>query len=320
VSNSLTKVREPWSFEDIKKAYWSNFSETKEIIEDTEGGRLWRALLSLNESVWVLDSCTSDLLDEVSDFAHQTTKSGFWNELNRSQQELFSRKVNKYLFCAASAAMALVDHARKFDEKYPCPDFKREVTKRFGNSGMHEFVKDLRNYVAHWRITKANWNVAIDYVQKSQKAVFILKRQELLEWGQWKPSAKKYIESSGDKIDIYNLIREYNDIAEQLYRWHKAKILATWTETLSPYFRYKKSLNQIQNRWSWNLVISHIPEGKDPYEYLGRYLTDDQMEEVFSFEYKSVEQIDRLIELLDTHGSCDEELRATIHRILGNQE
>lgn len=314
---SLKSIKEPWSLVDIRDAYFCDFRETEEIIEATEGGRLWNELKSLNESVWLLDSCTSDLLDEVADFAHQMTKDGFWNRLNQPYREISERRVKKFIFCTSSAAMALVAHARNFNDNFPCPDFDKERAERFGDSGIHEFVQKLRNYISHWRMAEANWEIT--WTDKSRDVKFILKSDELLGWDGWSVFAKKFIESSGEKIDVYVLFNKYNDIASKLYQWHKTKTLAAWHVTLSSYFQYKKWLNQVRDRTSWNLIISHIPKGKDPYEYLGKYLTDEQTEEVFSCEYKTTEQVERLIEILDLHGACDEELRGKIYECLLNK-
>jgi hypothetical protein len=310
----LSEVCEPWSFDDIKESYFKNFFETESIIDKTEGGQLWKEIINLNESVYVLDSCTSDLLDVINDFAHQTTKNGFWNRLNRPQEELYTRKVKKYIFCTTSAAMALVDHSRNFNKKYPCMDFKKKREEGFGDSGIHDFIQNLRNYFSHWRMAEANWEISFSENYRDVK--FILKRNELLYWDGWSVQAKKYIESIGEKIDVYELFKKYNDITSKLYEWHKYHILATRSEILNIYFKYKKYLNQIKEQTSWNLILSYIPTGKDPYEYLSEYLTNDQIEEIFSFGYKTTEQVDRLIELLDLHSACDTKLRAKIYEKL----
>ena len=54
VRTSLKSIKGPWSLVDIRDAYFCDFRETEEIIEATEGGRLWNELKSLNESVWLL--------------------------------------------------------------------------------------------------------------------------------------------------------------------------------------------------------------------------------------------------------------------------
>jgi hypothetical protein len=311
---SLKHIKEPWSYVAIREAYFHDFRETEVIIEATEGGRLWNELNSLEESVWIFDSCISDLLDEIADFAHQTTKEGFWSRLNSSNRETYERRVKKFIFTSTSAAMALVDHARKFNGTYPCPDFDKERAERFGDSGIHEFIQKLRNYISHWRLAEANWEIT--WAEKSRNVKFILISEELLCWDGWTVPARKFIEASGKCIDIYKLFSTYNNIACKLYQWHKAKMLASWQETLIPYFKYKKCLNQIKEHTSWNLLLSHAPKEKDPYEFLGKYLTNDQITEVFSFEYKTAEQITRLIEILDLHGACDEGLRAKINECI----
>ncbi|EIJ33965.1 hypothetical protein [Thiothrix nivea] len=55
---------------------------------------------------------------------------------------------------------------------------------------------------------------------------------------------------------------------------------------------------------------------QDPYIYLSQYLTNKQLEELLSYEYKSKEQIDRLIEMIDITGACDASLRAKAYELI----
>lgn len=316
---SLRNVTEPWTFVDIRDAYYFDFVETEEIIDTTEGGRIWNNLKSLGESVWLLESCTSDLLDIIAEFAHQTTKEEFWSKQNLPQQIIYERRVKKHIFCTTSAAMTLVDHARNFNTNHPCPEFDNERAERFGDSGIHEFVQRLRNYLSHCRIAETNWEISFDEVDASREVNFIFQSKDLLCWNNWSASAKKYIELSGDAINVYKLFCKYNEIACKLYEWHKAKILDTWKELLTEYFKYKSYLNKAKDQTSLNLLVTYVLKEKDPYVYLCKDLTNDQIEDVFSFEYKSTEQIDRIISILDSRGACDDGLRAKMHECLSRK-
>ena len=86
------------------------------------------------------------------------------------------------------------------------------------------------------------------------------------------------------------------------------------------YFKYKKVLNKTRENTAWNLIFQHIQNVKDPYVYLSQYLTNNQLEELPSYEYKSKEQIDRLIEIIDINGACDDSLRTKAYELIENSK
>jgi len=47
----------------------------------------------------------------------------------------------------------------------------------------------------------------------------------------------------------------------------------------------------------------------NPYNHLDRYLTTEQLEEVYALAMGFEQQVDRIIEFIDTDTACDDELR-----------
>ncbi len=66
-----------------------------------------------------------------------------------------------------------------------------------------------------------------------------------------------------------------------------------------------------------NLLVNQILKQQklDPYLYLNQYLNDDQMEDIFSRPFRSKEQIDRIIELIDSYQICTETLRQAVYEV-----
>lgn len=60
-----------------------------------------------------------------------------------------------------------------------------------------------------------------------------------------------------------------------------------------------------------------IQQKRDPYHYLNRYLTIAELEEVQQLPNKSKTQVDRIIELIDDYGACDDELRDLAYKAFG---
>lgn len=312
----LSSIKEPWSDEAIRKSYFSDFQETQKEIESTEGGILWSELESLHSCLYVFTSCTNDLLDVISDFAHASTKNNFWSRVNEPQQEEFTNRVRKNIFCSAAAAMALVDHARRFSDKYVVESYKEKIIEHFGSSRIHDFIQGLRNYIIHVKIVEANWQISHEFKQKQREVKFLIKTDRLLEYKKWSSKSKNYIRENTPEIDVYNVFLTYLDNAEKFYQWHKAEVIFQFSDTLNKYFKYKKSLNKIKEKCAWNLIFQGIKNVEDPYVYLSQYLTNSQIEELLSYKYKSKEQIDRLIELIDINGACDDSLREKAYELI----
>jgi hypothetical protein len=53
----------------------------------------------------------------------------------------------------------------------------------------------------------------------------------------------------------------------------------------------------------------------NPYEYLNRYLNAEQLRAVHALPAKSKEQVDKIIEFIDTDGACDDELRQRAYEL-----
>jgi hypothetical protein len=66
------------------------------------------------------------------------------------------------------------------------------------------------------------------------------------------------------------------------------------------------------------LLLEQVTMGRlDPFPYLNRYLTQTELDEVLSLPTRSQMQVDRIIEILDEYGACDEELRKKAYKAFG---
>ena len=310
---SIEHIDEPWSYEDIKGSYFANFTTTERLIKATEGGVLWSELSALHACLAILNSCTNDILDAISEFSHATTKPRFWDLINRVEQERYANQLKKHVFCTASAAMALVGHARNFSKKYPVDGLMQKRNECFGNTGLHHFIQGLRNYVVHVKVAEANWLISWKGANKKREVKFLFNAIDLREFKKWKPDAKQFIDQNEDGIDVYQIFLSYLQCANNYYSWHRARVIANYSPVLEMYFVYERYLNKIKESTKWNLIISHAKEGLDVFQYLDKYLTPQQIEDVLGYKNGSQQQVDRLIEIIDVYKACDDELKEKIY-------
>jgi hypothetical protein len=313
----LDTVPHPWNHAVIETAIFKSFTDARTAIEDTEGGRLWRSIQELDDSVYVLETNISDLLDEISLFSDRSKNPAFWDQGDGSEADRHTREVKRKLSNCTAALMALVDHARNFTRVSPVSEYAEELKKHFSSPGLHDFLQCLRNYNTHWRIAQANWKISHNFEVKSRQARFLVTKTELLAWNGWNAMAKGYIEGTEDAVDIYEVFSIYRGSAQKFYAWHRGAVFSQYNAILRPYLEYKRLYDGISKKYNWNMVISHLPKTLNPLQYLSRYLPSHAVERVLALPHKSKQQLDEIIRLLDMDEFCDEALRGKAYALFG---
>ena len=308
----LDTIPQPWTRAVIETAIFKNFSDARDAIEATLGGKLWRSLHDLEDTVWIFETSTTELLDEISLFGDRSKNPAFWHQANRNEAESHTRAVKRKLFNCTSSLMALVDHARNFQRETPISGYSDRVKSVFSPPGLHDFLQCLRNYNTHWRIAQAHWTIQHNFQPNTREALFTVRRSELILWDGWTARAKEYISAIPDALDIYDVFSAYRKHVQSFYAWHRGAVLDEYAAILRPYLEYKRLYEGLQKKYNWNLVISHAPKSLNPYQYIGQYLPKHQLERLLAYPHRSDEQVHALIHMLDMEEFCDDALRQKV--------
>jgi hypothetical protein len=309
MSRYLDTMPHPWTREVINTAIFKSFTDAREAIEETPGGKLWRSLNDLQDSLWIFQTSTTELLDEICVFGDRSRDPVFWQSVNSNHADAHTRAVKRHIFNCTSSLMALVDHARVFQKSYPVDGYVDRLRESFSTPGLHSFLQCFRNYNTHWRVAEANWNIHSDFQTGGRATRFIVSKPELLRWDGWCQEAKKYIAEAPGHIDVYDVFSGYRGHAQQFYSWHRGTVLSQYASTYQPYLEYKRLHEGLQKKYHWNMILSHAPKTLNPYEYLVRYLTKPQFETLLALEHRSADQVDALIQMLGMSDFCDASLR-----------
>jgi uncharacterized membrane protein (UPF0182 family) len=116
------------------------------------------------------------------------------------------------------------------------------------------------------------------------------------------------------RLDYQNYASISVNLFPQADEWYHQALAQAAQPALSEYRRYRDLLDRLGSRSSWNLLVDiGIKQGLDPYSYLGQYLTPQEFSEISQLPKRSVEQVDRLIQMVDNRGAYDEALRKKVH-------
>ena len=313
----LDSIAHPWTYQDINRAIMSDFRSVQKSIDQTEGGQLWRSIKELDDAIWVFTKSTSELLDKINEFGEKSKDVEFWHRTNKRNSEECVREVKCHLYYCTSSLMTVVDISRALNKKWPLEDLVEKRNKYFSTPGLHDFLQKLRNFSSHWRLAQANWVIKFDAVNHTSVACFVVSKEELLEWGDWGSKAKKYIEDKQGDIDLHEIFTQYKKHVQQYYDWHKGALIDVYHSILQPFFKYKKIHEGINQKMMWNMILSHFSPEMNPYQYLARYLSTNQIELILSYEHRSEKQVNEIIKILNMEDFCDDQLKAKAMRVFG---
>lgn len=307
----------PWTKEQIVVSTFRDLVRTQETIDSLPGGKISSELDAIHLSLNVFLDATYDLLSSINLFKGESERPDFWNRTRRTDLERLELRIQRGVFSATMAAMALVDHSRIFATDYPVELYQEKVKENFSEDSLHRFIQSLRNFMTHFRIAKSNWVVKWD--KQGRSVFFILTAKDLNKWDGWDSPSKSYIESNPEGINVEQLFNEYSNRIELFHDWFRSQVWEKNSEDLREYFACKRVYNAVNAGSMWNLLIKQVFHQKkiNPYMYLDRYLSDNEIQEILSLPFRSKQQVDRIIELVDEYGACDEELRKAAYALFG---
>lgn len=304
----------PWDKAHLRNCYFRDFVRTREEIEKLPGGQVFSELKALQLSLKIFLGAVDDLLFSINKFKSQSVRTGFWHMRNRPFVDELEISVQRGLLSSTMCAMALVDHCRKFHEKYEIDGYESKKEKCFSNNERHGFIHSLRRYITHIRFTKANW--VIKDSREGTSVFFLLDNKTLSRFSDWSSPAKTYISKHGEGINVEELFEKYSKNVKKFHNWLFVAIFDKYGKDLAEYLNYMRQIKGFSSESNWNVLVNQVVKQNklNPYLYLNQYLHDDQIEDVFSRPYRSKEQIDRIIELIDSYQICTETLRQEVYK------
>lgn len=302
-----------WTDEELRQAYFSDFQSTNAALEEHPGSAVERSLSEMRISVDLFVETADDLTGAIHDFKAASNDPMFWSRAHRAEFDRIERRIRKTLFAAASAALALVDHARRTNDRFPLAEYADRRREAFDEE-QHRFIQDLRNFASHVATLIPEWERR--YANRTRETRLLLLPQFLLRYENWKGPARTFIEKHPHGIELDTLFSDYRGRVTAFYRWYFQAIEDRFGASLAEYRRYRRTLDQFGVHSFWMMLLSQvvIPRKLNPFDYLPRYLTATELAEVSSLPPRSREQVDRIISLIDDVGACDERLRELVYR------
>jgi hypothetical protein len=304
----------PWDRERLEKAYFADFRQVWDLLEKHPAHELFDFIECLTRSFALFDVCVRDLIAAIGRFQVLYRERGLPARQKQTAFDEVKLDLEKNLFAATQAALALVDHSRRISGKVAIPGYP-ERTTTFGNDPAHRFLQGLRVCLFHVFYISPNWELRMD-ATKGEKARFLISKKDLLRFGEWTPLARQFLDSLGEALDLESFLRDYREKVRTFQSWFVTQLRHHNPESLANYLETRRTLHAIGAKTWWNILLTQvvIQGGRDAYDYLDRFLVPTELERVYALPFHSKEQVDAIIALVDEHGACDTSLRQTAYR------
>jgi hypothetical protein len=308
----------PWSEEVLRKAYFQNFLDTRKAIQEHQGFPVHRDLSALRLSLDIFIDSVSDLIESIEAFHIESRSSEFWTRPARRRLKKHELGIHRRVFTAATAAMSVVGHSREVSHHVQIPGYQERINVTFEKNERHKFIQYFRNCLNHQQIIKSDTKITWSDAGK-QTEVLLNHDELLLASSEWPRLARSFIIRHPEGIDVEILFKDYQAQVEDFHNWFHAEVQRASEPDLSEYRKYERILNRFDTNAWWNLILKQVVMGRglNPYKYLDRYLTKPELDEILSLPMRSQNQVDRIIEILDEYGACDDELRETVYSAFG---
>jgi len=302
---------------------------TREIMREHKGFTLAERRTSYLTSLAIMEQCLQDLLAEICAFeaAALTEDSTLFDRNGDADLKRFERAIQKELFATANAAASLVDHARRVDKCQPIPNYKTKQIECFGTDGLHDFVIALRVMLHHLHIVEAGWNMTTSFSEGTKTASFTISRATIERVIASSPdrfdrpadaAMKTYVQAAPEQIDLRAVFLDYRARMARFHAWMKNVLESESLIALRDYDFVLREKVKSDKRMFWKAMMGNWLNWKkspDPHNHIARYLTPEQLTEVYALPRNSKEQVDLVLRYGDKDGIVDDALRKQAYEL-----
>ena len=185
------------------------------------------------------------------------------------------------------------------------------------NQPVADFIKDLRNNFGHSHLFCAQPSSTIQLGSKRTVTTQLeFDRKTLLDEGTcWSAATRAFIDAS-EKLDVMAIVTSYFDLAERLFLSFQNLSVLRDASHVRDYRRIKEARSSISLQMNLGLIMQQVlDKGIDPYPYLPKYFSGDELDRINCFEDHSQAQIEYIINLPDPLGLCRDDTRRSLYKL-----
>ena len=229
---------------------------------------------------------------------------------SRSSRSVYKREQSKattQILNFAALYASYLDACRRIREACDLKQksvYDRAIAKIIGrNSGVHDFTKDLRNYLLHYQIVEPS--IYISYGANRSAHLYLDPRSILYSGFKWKTKSREFLQKT-EKIDVVQTLETVTEDVHRLVKFHDklvAKRLSDEKFAYDSYMNERERYNHLQNA-HFNIGAAF----KRPKSLISRTLDDEFVQSVLHSSLPDDRVITLIITFANRHNNLPSHL------------
>jgi hypothetical protein len=227
------------------------YKEKRKALAASEGARLQSDLQALGRSFRVFMGNCDELLGFFNTTNDPAVAIQLWAVQNRAAFERFLDEVDRLLHNVVAAAMSLREHSYRVRDKWLKPDgrdklreqYSERVKLVFAESLSAQLIEGLRVIVQHKKLPRLLGHASVTPGEAFESKIH-LDSDDLLEWDEWKPEARAFLEESEDPLVLDEIVVEYREAVAGFHSWFGFAVAQRNVAALHDLERGKRELNE----------------------------------------------------------------------------
>lgn len=276
-------------------------------------------LTRLHSSVYTFDMNSRELVQSAEFLCNPDKSEKFTRLRHRDILYRLLLEFVRQLHNTVAAAMSLVDHSRRVnaaisEEGHSVAGYCDRVDAQFGSNATHQVIQGLRNSYLHYEMLDVHMTVSFDGRTSEIGHALHLPVERLLRSKRWKQEAVAYLKSSGERLDVMQVIKDYREQVRSFYTWFESQVRTVYQTEIRDYEAKEQGLLLGQLREVLAITAFDGSAGKSLGEEVVFHtvLGSEDFAALESLPDCSEARADRALELLQSHLELPEEVQEAI--------
>jgi hypothetical protein len=279
--------------------------------------KLWDNVGNVNRAFDILRASRSDLIDLAGQLHARITYDLMDDESRNEALSKATKEIYTYS-CAASSlvqayrhlALTSSDVSKKYD------DLKVEL---LSGADAIAFFAELRvaNNHLHILVASPHYSVTSNFQSGKREVTsgISFDRDLILSNSEWKARVRQFV-ASRKNLDVISLMEEHFKLASSFHDLFPARLGIHTDKGFRDIERVLSARKTMSYRTSLAVILQiAVPQKLNPYEYLPRWFSPDELKRIYAFRDGTKEQLEYMIALRDPFGFCDRHTRQELYKL-----
>ncbi|MCW9705781.1 hypothetical protein [Fodinibius salsisoli] len=294
---------------------FSEIEEIEEQIAKISGVGNIGKVRQLEYSLQLFERNYGMLSKLLSHFIENKEKhSDLFNRINKWKTDLLFKEIAFRLHNFVASSLSLIDHSRiiyrkAFKEKDHYGVYQEKVNSDLKEDGLVQFIQKLRQMCQHYRLP----HISAEWKMKNSELSLYIKTNDLLQFDGWNKRARSFIEKSGERIDLLEVVNQYFEKIKAFHTWTKREFSEIYGEEIMAVYTHTQKINEKKS----DIIIEELEsalkseEGKIHYNIkfaISGALSSQEMQVLSKYEDNTKEWILKSLDLITNHIEIPKEL------------